>query len=260
MMSPSGIELTRRGNIATITLCRPEKGNSLDLHMAKGLLGAAVQCEQDSSTRAVILTGAGRHFCFGGDLGEMQKQLHVVTPYLRELTETLHEAMRRFMKMDAPVVAAVNGTAAGAGVGLMLMADLAVCGQSAKLTLAYTNAGLTPDAGASFLLPHTIGAKRAMELLFLNRVITAQEALDWGLLNAVVPDDEVANAALALAQRLSNGPTRAYGKIKKLVGQSVGALQTHLSLESTTIAEHAGTPEGIEGIAAFLEKRKPQFK
>ena len=161
--------------------------------------------------------------------------------------------------MDAPVIAAVNGTAAGAGVGLVAMADLALCARGSKFNLAYTNAGLTPDAGTSFLLPRTIGAKRAMELLLLNRTLLAQQALDWGLVNEVVADEELLARALELAEQLAAVPASAFGETKRLLAASLGAFESHMMLESETIAAHAVSAEGAEGISAFLEKRKPQF-
>jgi 2-(1,2-epoxy-1,2-dihydrophenyl)acetyl-CoA isomerase len=161
--------------------------------------------------------------------------------------------------MDAPVVAAVNGTAAGAGVGLVAMADLALCARSSKFNLAYTNAGLTPDAGTTFLLPRTVGVKRAMELLLLNRTLPAADALVWGLVNEVVADEQLLTRALEVAEQLAQGARGAYGATKRLVAQSLGAFESQMVLESETIAAHAVRPEGTEGISAFLEKRKPQF-
>jgi 2-(1,2-epoxy-1,2-dihydrophenyl)acetyl-CoA isomerase len=162
--------------------------------------------------------------------------------------------------MDAPLIAAVNGTAAGAGVGLVAMADLALCGESSKFNLAYTGVGLTPDAGTSFLLPRAIGTKRAMELFLLNRSLTAPEALSWGLVNSVVADDQLMNEAVKLGERLANGATRAFGRTKRLLASSLGGLESQMVLEAETIAAQAGSAEGLEGITAFLEKRKPSFE
>src|SRR6202000_735316 len=131
----------------------------------------------------VVLTGAGRNFCFGGDLRSMIEKGETLESYLRELTTTLHRAIAEFVLMDSPVIAAVNGTAAGAGVGLVAMADIAVCGESARFATAYRGVALTPDAGVSFLLPRAIGMKRALELLLLNRVLSASEASSWGLVS-----------------------------------------------------------------------------
>jgi 2-(1,2-epoxy-1,2-dihydrophenyl)acetyl-CoA isomerase len=157
------------------------------------------------------------------------------------------------------VVAAVNGTAAGAGVGLMAMADLAVCARSSKFNLAYTNAGLTPDAGTTFLLPRMLGIKRTMELLLLNRTLTAAEALSWGLVNEVAADEALLERALQIAEQLAQGASQAYGATKRLIAHSLGGIESQMVLESETIARHAVGPEGSEGISAFLEKRRPQF-
>src|SRR5579871_1418460 len=137
--------------------------------MAMDLLAAAMTCARNPTVRAVVITGAGAHFCFGGDLRAVPSRELSLDDHIRELTTYLHAAISHFVRMDAPVVAAVNGTAAGAGVGLVAMADLAVCGRGSKLSLAYTGVGLTPDGGTSFLLPRTIGIKRTLELLLLNR-------------------------------------------------------------------------------------------
>lgn len=248
-----------RGEVAVVTLNRPDTANTLDLAMGRELLAAALRCEADPAVRAVVLTGAGKAFCFGGDLRGMMSGEAPIEPYLKELTTHLHAAVARFMRMDAPVVAAVNGTTAGAGVGLVAMADLAVMAAGAKISLAYTGVGLTPDGGTSFLLPRAVGTKRAMELVLTNRALTAPEALEWGLVNQVVPDAEVLEKALELAGRLAAGPKGAFGRSKRLIAASLGALESQLSLESETIAAQAATVEGREGIGAFFEKRKAQY-
>jgi 2-(1,2-epoxy-1,2-dihydrophenyl)acetyl-CoA isomerase len=257
-MSAPLVEVETRGAVAVVTLNRPDT-NTLNLQMAMDLLAAAMTCGRNSAVRAVVLTGAGKNFCFGGDLRGMIAKGKAADAYLRELTTYLHEAISHFVRMDPPVIAAVNGTAAGAGVGLVAMADLAVCAASAKFALAYTSVGLTPDASTSFLLPRTIGAKRAMELFLLNRAITAQEALDWGLVNRVVPDAQLVSEAVAMGEKLCAGATFAFGRTKRLVASSLGALESQMVLESETIAAQAATEEGLEGIAAFLDKRKPNF-
>jgi 2-(1,2-epoxy-1,2-dihydrophenyl)acetyl-CoA isomerase len=258
-MSAPTVQVESRGSVATVTINRPELSNTLDLRTAMDLLAAAMTCGRNPAVRAVILTGAGKNFCFGGDLRGMLSKGKAADAYLRELTTYLHEAISHFARMDAPLIAAVNGTAAGAGVGLVAMADLAICAQSSKFNLAYTAVGLTPDAGTSFLLPRVVGAKRAMELLLLNRALTADEALGWGLVNRVVADDELMPAAQALAERLAAGATRAFGRTKRLVANALGPLESHMVMESETIADQAGSDEGLEGIGAFLEKRKPSF-
>jgi 2-(1,2-epoxy-1,2-dihydrophenyl)acetyl-CoA isomerase len=259
-MSAPTVQVESRGAVAIVTLNRPDVSNTLNLQTAMDLLAAAMTCGRNPAVRAVVLTGAGRNFCFGGDLRGMLNKGKGADAYLRELTTYLHEAISHFARMDAPLIAAVNGTAAGAGVGLVTMADLAVCGESSKFSLSYTGVGLTPDAGTSFLLPRAIGSKRAMELFLLNRSLAAAEALSWGLVNKVVPDAELMNEAVSLGQRLAEGPTRAFGRTKRLMATALGALETQMVLESETIATQAGSDEGLEGISAFLEKRKPSFE
>lgn len=258
-MSASTVLVETRGSVAIVTLNRPDNANTLNLKMACDLLAAALICERSRDIRAVVLTGAGKHFCFGGDLRGMMSEGAAIDAYLRELTSHLHSAISHFTRMNAPVIAAVNGTAAGAGVGLVAMADLAVAARGAKFSLAYTGVGLTPDGGTSFLLPRSVGAKRAMELILTNRTLGAEEALEWGLVNQVAADDAVLEPALELAERLAAGPLHAFGQSKRLVGAALGALETQLALESQTIAAQGVSAEGQEGIRAFLEKRKAQF-
>jgi 2-(1,2-epoxy-1,2-dihydrophenyl)acetyl-CoA isomerase len=258
-MSAPLVEVETRGAVAVVTLNRPDSSNTLNLQMAMDLLAAAMTCGRNASVRAVVLTGAGKNFCFGGDLRGMIAKGQGADAYLRELTTYLHESISHFVRMDAPVIAAVNGTAAGAGVGLVAMADLAVSAASAKFALAYTGVGLTPDASTSFLLPRAIGSKRAMELFLLNRALSAEEALDWGLVNRVVPDAQLLSEAIAMGEKLSAGPTGAFGRTKRLVASSLGALESQMVLESETISGQGATAEGLEGIAAFLDKRKPNF-
>jgi 2-(1,2-epoxy-1,2-dihydrophenyl)acetyl-CoA isomerase len=255
----STLQLQVRERVAHLMLDRPDAMNTLSLDMGRELLRAALQCEGDAAVRAVILTGAGKAFCAGGDLRGMQAQGAGTRAYLQELTVQLHAAISVFTRMDAPVVAAINGITAGAGVGLATMADLSIAAQSAKFTLAYTGVGLTPDGSTTFFLPRLIGLKRTAELMLLNRTLTADEALDWGLINTVVPDADLAAHALELAQRLAQGPPSAYGAVKRLLALSSGALETQMMAEGRCIAAQAVTPEGQEGINAFLAKRKPKF-
>jgi 2-(1,2-epoxy-1,2-dihydrophenyl)acetyl-CoA isomerase len=258
-MSAAAVQVETRGAVALVTLNRPDNGNALNLQMAMDLLAAAMTCARNTAVRAVVLSGAGRHFCFGGDLRVTASHDTAVDDYIRELTTYLHAALAHFVRMDAPVVAAVNGTAAGAGVGLVAMADLAVCARSSKFNLAYTNAGLTPDAGTTFLLPRTLGLKRTMELLLLNRTLTAAEAHSWGLVNEVVADEQLLARAVEIGETLAQGARGAFGATKRLIAHSLGAFESQMVLESETIAAQAAGPEGTEGVRAFLDKRKPQF-
>lgn len=249
-----------RDRVAYVTLNRPDGGNAMNLQLGRDLFDAARRCEADRSVRAVVLTGAGKSFCFGGDLrGMLVESGDNLGGYLRELTADLHDAILRFTHMDAPVIAAVNGTAAGAGIGLVAMADLTVAAEGAKFSLAYTGVGLTPDGSTSWFLPRAVGYKRAMELMLTNRVLTAAEALNWGLVNQVVPNGEALNEATKLALRLAAGPRSAFGRAKRLMGSSMDLAQ-QLDDESRAIAVQGPSPEGREGIQAFLEKRPPRYE
>ena len=258
-MSESTILLELRGAVALLTLNRPESANVLNLAMGRQLLDTVIAIEANPAVRAVVITGAGKHFCFGGDLRGMMTQGGAVDAYLGELTSFLHTAISHLARMHAPVIAAVNGTAAGGGIGLVSAADLCVCGSGSRFSLAYSGVALTPDCSSSFFLPRLVGHRRAMELLLTNRLLGAEEALSWGLVNQVVADAEVLPEALKLADKLAAGPRHAFGKTKRLLAASAGALETHLALEGRTIAGQAATPEGQEGIRAFLDKRKPSY-
>ena len=258
-MSTPSVQVESRGTVALVTLNRPDSSNTLNIEIGMDLLAAAMTCSRNPAVRAVVLTGAGRHFCFGGDLRAMASKGEGAVGYLRELTGYVHSAISHFVRMDAPVIAAVNGTAAGGGVGLVAMADLAICGKSSKFNLAYSGVGLTPDCGTSFFLPRTIGAKRSLELLLLNRTLSADEAREWGLVNSVVEDEQLVEEAMRLAERLSQGATGAFGSTKRLLAASLAGLESQMVLESETIANSSVTPEGAEGIRAFLQKRKPNF-
>lgn len=259
-MSESSVLLEQRGAVALVTLNRPENANVLNVAMARQLLDAIIATEANPAVRAVVITGSGKHFCFGGDLRGMMSQGGAVDAYLGELTSFLHTAISHLARMDAPVIAAVNGTAAGGGIGLVSAADLCVCGSGSKFSLAYSGVALTPDCSSSFFLPRIVGHRRAMELILTNRLLGAEEALAWGLVNQVVADAEVLPEALKLADKLAAGPKHAFGKAKRLLAASAGALETQLALEGRTIAAQAATPEGQEGIRAFLDKRKPGYR
>lgn len=248
-----------RDRVATVTLQRPEGGNALDMAMGRELLAAALRCEADPEVLAVVVTGAGKHFCFGGDLRGMADQGASVGGYLNELTTNIHAAISAFTRMRAPVIAAVNGTAAGGGVGLVCMTDLAIAGRSSRFTLAYTGVGLAPDCSTSFLLPRIIGRRRATELFLTNRVLAADEALAWGLVNQVVEDAEVLAQAHALAARFAAGPTESYAAVKRLMDTADPGLEAQMAREGRAIAAQAQHPHGAEGVHAFLEKRKATF-
>ena len=258
-MSAPRIRVDVRGTVAHLVLARADAANTMDLQFGREFLAAAQSLQADPKIRAVVLSGEGKNFCFGGDLRGMVASGGDLSAYLSELTTTLHAGLSHLLRMNAPVIAAVRGSAAGAGLGLVLAADLAVAGRGAKFTPAYTGVGLTPDAGCTFLLPRAVGTKRAMELLLTNRVLGAEEALAWGLINEIVDDDRVEETAAALAARLASGPVGAFGGVKRLLAESEPGLETQLARESRAIAACGAGGEGREGIAAFLEKRAPRY-
>jgi len=251
--------LENRDGVALVTLNHPEGANALSMAMGRDLLEVALRVEGDPAVRAVVVTGAGKHFCFGGDLHGMAAQGDAVGGYLNELTTRIHAAISCFARMRAPVIAAVNGTAAGGGVGLVCMTDLAIAGRSSRFRLAYTGVGLAPDCATSFLLPRIVGRRRALELFLTNRMLGADEALDWGLVNQVVDDAEVLPQALALAATFAAGPTESYASVKRLVDAADTGLEAQMALEGRTMATQCQHPHGREGVAAFLGKRKPSF-
>jgi len=248
-----------RDGVATVTLNNPAGANALDMAMGRDLLEAALRIEGDAAVRAVVVTGAGKHFCFGGDLQGMARQGDGVGGYLTELTTYIHAAIGCFTRMRAPVIAAVNGTAAGGGVGLVCMTDLAIAGRSSKFRLAYTGVALAPDCATSFLLPRIVGRRRALELFLTNRVLGAEEALAWGLVNEVVDDSEVLVQAQALAATFASGPTESFATVKRLLDAADPGLESQMALEARTMAAQSQHPHGREGVAAFLGKRKPSF-
>jgi 2-(1,2-epoxy-1,2-dihydrophenyl)acetyl-CoA isomerase len=257
--SSPAIRLEIRAHVAHLTMTRADAANTMNLQFGREFAAAAYAIRKDSSVRAVLLRGEGKNFCFGGDLRGMMAAGGDVNAYLSELTTDVHAGLIHLARANAPVVAAVQGSAAGAGLGLVLAADLAIAGRSAKFTAAYTAVGLTPDAGSTFLLPRAVGYKRAMEMLISNRVLDAQLALEWGLINQIVEDAQLADTAAALAARLAAGATGAFGTVKRLLAESEPGWEAQLAREGSTIAGRAATAEGREGIAAFLEKRTPNF-
>lgn len=246
--------------VATITLNRPDAANAINLDLGRELMHAAIACDEGDAIRAVLLTGAGKMFSAGGDLRSFAGLGDGLPAGLKELTTYLHAASSRLARMRAPLVVAVNGAAAGAGFSIAVSGDLVLAAESAKFTMAYTAAGLSPDGSSSWFLPRLIGVRKTQELMLTNRRLSAGEALDWGLVTKVVPDNALAAEAGALAKQLASGPTRAYGVVKSLLATSLQeSLETQLELESRGIAAMSGTPDGREGIQAFLEKRAPKF-
>jgi 2-(1,2-epoxy-1,2-dihydrophenyl)acetyl-CoA isomerase len=200
-------------------------------------------------------------FCAGGDLGEFAAAGEGAKSLIKKMAGDLHMGLSRLARGSAPVIAAVNGTAAGAGFSLVMACDLAIAAESAKFTMAYTRAGLSPDGSSTFYMPRKIGDRRARELMLTNRLLNATEAQAWGIVNEVVPDDAVLERARALALELAAGPTLAFGAVKELLNGSFDqTLESQMELEARAIAELSVSADGQEGINAFVSKRKPEFR
>src|SRR5438045_2883425 len=238
-----------KDHVARIMLNRPDAANALDMEMARDLMHVSIRASEDPSVRAVILTGAGKMFSGGGDLKSFAAQGDALPGHLKEVALYLHAAISRLVRMDAPVIAAVNGSAGGAGMSLCLFADLVLAAESAKFTLAYTRAGLSPDGGSTCFLPRIVGVRRAPELPLTNRVLTAREAMDWGIVNKVVPDAQLQSEADALAKQLAAGATHALGAAKRLLHHSSSeSLETQMELEAQAIAEQARGRHARQGL------------
>lgn len=260
MLEQNDVQLTIENRVGIITLNRPEAGNSVDLKTAKELMEVAVTCSENEEIRAVVLTGVGNKFSFGGDLSSFANEGDEIGAHLKIVTSYLHQAISHFARMNKPIIAAINGVAAGGGMSLACACDLVYASEDAKFVTAYNQIGLTPDCAGSYFLPILVGVRRALELFYTNRPLGAMEAKEWGIVNDVLPTDNLMPFVLGLAEKLANGPMNAFGATKKLVYQAhQESLESQMTLESLSIAERASSNEGKEGISAFLEKRPADF-
>ena len=250
------------GAVATVTLNRPEALNPLSRDLARGLADRLREACEDPAVRCVILTGAGSAFMAGGDLKEFRATLDQMRDRERfdGMFEVAHDSIRSIRGAPKPVIAKVRGAAAGYGLSLMAACDLAVASDNAYFSLAYTGIGTAPDGGSSYHLPRLVGTRRAFELALLNERLDADAALSMNLVNRVVADAELDQTVAALAQRLANGPTRAYARTKALINQSFGNdLDTQIALEEDAFHACVMEPDFEEGISAFCDKRAPKF-
>ena len=248
-------------DIAFTELNRPDHYNSLNQDMAEDLFKVSLECDDNKYIRSVLLTGVGdKAFCAGGDLNSFNKYGDKISSHLKEVTTILHGAISRLSRMNAPLVVAVNGVAAGAGFSFVGFADIAIASTNASFVSAYSKAGLTPDGSSTYFLPRIIGSRRYTELVLTNRVLSADEALDWGLINKVVDFKDLQTEALILAKKFAEGPTLAYGKIKNLVHNSfIDSLEGQMEFEARMIAESAKTKDGIKGVDGFVNKKSVSF-
>ena len=262
MTSYNTIQSDVRQAVCVITLNRPDSLNALNIEVATELQ-AAIRSALDSHMRAIVLTGAGRAFSAGGDLREMEaigNRDGRIEAFFDEPLRVLNETVLLIREAPVPLIAAVNGVASGGGCSLALACDLVVAAESARFNQAFIKIGLTPDCGSTFVLPRLIGWKRAAELMFTGDLISAPQAQEMGLINSVVPDAELMDRTLSLAERLAAAPTAAIARIKKLLEASAtNDCRSQLELEREAQLESGKTQDFIEGVSAFLEKRPPRF-
>jgi 2-(1,2-epoxy-1,2-dihydrophenyl)acetyl-CoA isomerase len=251
-----------RNAVCLVTLNRPETLNALTVEVANEFQ-TAVRESLERNARAVVMTGAGRAFCAGGDLREMQtiaSRDGRVEAFFDEPLRILNDAILLIRRTPIPFLAAVNGVASGGGCNLALACDLVVAAESAKFNQAFIKIGLVPDCGGTFILPRLVGWKKAAELMFTGDMVTAKQALEMGMINAVTPDAELMSHALAMADKLAAAPTAAIGQIKRLLEASaVNDYGNQLDLERKAQIESGQTSDFKEGVSAFLEKRPPRF-
>ncbi|HGA2317046.1 TPA: enoyl-CoA hydratase/isomerase family protein [Pseudomonas putida] len=260
MTAPSSLITQVEAGVAWITLNRPEQRNALDIPTLKTLHATLEACNTDPAVRVVVLTGTGRSFCAGADLAEWAEAEARGALETYGWTETAHALMHCLHNLDKPTVAAINGTAVGAGMDLSLCCDLRLAAQSARFKAGYTSMAYSPDAGASWHLPRLIGSEQAKRLLFLDELWGAERALAAGLVGEVVADDQLPAVTAELAARLAQGPTFAYAQAKRLMREGASRnLAEQLTAELAAGLLCGRSEDGAEALRAATEKRAPRF-
>jgi 2-(1,2-epoxy-1,2-dihydrophenyl)acetyl-CoA isomerase len=254
-----GIAWSVHEDIGRIVLKRPERANALASPSASAMV-RAIDEVLERRPRAILLTGEGRVFCAGGDIDEFVAAGDKLPELVDAILDGLHPALLRLAANPAPLVVAVNGPAGGAGVGLALCGDFVLAAESMKLRTGYAAIGLSPDAGASYFLARRAGPVRAQQLLMLSDAVDSKRCLEWGIVDAVHPDAELAAAAEALVMRLAHGASASFAGIKALCAGAPGRpIEVHLAMEQKLLRERAGSADAREGVAAFIAKRAPRF-
>jgi 2-(1,2-epoxy-1,2-dihydrophenyl)acetyl-CoA isomerase len=259
-VSEAPLKVERDGAVLRLTMNRPDAANALSMAGAEALADAALMADEDETIRCVVMTGAGRFFCAGGDVAGMASAPEGQGPHLKRLAGAFHVGMTRLARMRKPLVTVVNGPAAGAGVSMAALGDIALAGASANFTMAYGAIGLSPDGGSTWLLPRLVGLRRAQEMALLNKRISAEEAAQMGLVTRCVPDEELAAEAEKVVAILARSASTALGNTRRLLLEGMDrSFEAQLEAELQSIALCASSPHGKEGIAAFVEKRKPDY-
>ena len=258
-MNYEHIVLERKEGVATLTLNRPEKLNALNRKMMEEMESARVQVSKDRDVRVVVITGAGRAFCSGADVGEIAQAAD--QGEIRDWLQMANRLILALTDLEKPVIAKVNGVAVGGGCSLALSADIIIASENAQFSLIFSRIGIIPDGGALFHLPRLVGPAKAKELIFTAKMVGAKEAERIGLVNKAVPANELDNEVNTLAKQLAEGPTVAFGLAKKIVNKGLSMdLSSVLEWEAFGQAIAGTTEDAREGVLAFLEKRKPEFK
>lgn len=261
-MAHETLRYEKDGGVATVTLNRPDVYNALSVKMGEEFCAVLAEAASDADVRSVVLTGAGNAFCSGGDLkaaNEARARGEAV-PYFRALTDAFHRMIIDMRRLPKPILGSLNGAAGGGGFSLAMACDLRIASDRAKLKQGYTSAGLTPDGGWTAVVPALIGLAKASELVYLDPVIDAQEALRLGLVNYVVPPDDLVAETRRLAEQLAAGPTASFARAKDLLNSSVyPQLEVQLERERAGITGSAGTLDFEEGVQAFVGKRAARF-
>ncbi len=249
------------GAVAHIRFNRPEASNGLDVPFLRALYDALMQVHGEPRVRCVLVSGEGKHFCAGGDVKTFASKGEALPDYLREATTWLGAAASALMRLEAPVITAVHGFAAGGGgFGIVCASDIVVAAESANFMLGATRVGMAPDAGGSVTLANLVGFRKAMEITMMNPTIGAAEAVEIGLITRVVPDDALMDEAREMANTLASGATRALAASKRLLWDGLGStVEARLPAESKTVSELSGTEDAREGLAAVIERRSPTF-
>lgn len=254
------VKAERSNGVLEITLNRPDSLNAMNEALLEGLLQRVGE-GRAPEVRAVLIRGEGRGFCAGGDIRHFAKLLESGEPLPREMPDRLHETIECLRQLPKPVLAVVHGPCVGAGFSLVLACDLAIASEESLFNLAYVGIGLSPDGSSSFFLPRHVGMKKATEILLTGRNMTAQEALELGLVNRIVPAADLLEQGREMARMLASGPTLAYGRVKELINSSYdNNLHDQLALETHHVCESSTTQDFRAAVAAFLAKKVREFK
>lgn len=255
------VKVRKEDDIAVVLLNRPEKFNAFHLELIEQLANYLISLAANDKVRGVVITGEGKAFCAGGDLKWALDYENGPPAAFHELAARFHQAILEIRRMKKPVIAAIKGVAAGGGFSLALACDFRVMDRSATLRQAYSSAGLSVDGGGTFTLPRLVGLARALEIVAFDKPISSEQALEWGLTTKVVEDGQALEEALKMAKEISEGSLNSFGLSKQLLNDSFNTpLETQLEREREIISSCGAHPDGMEGMQAFAEKRKPVFK